>query len=432
MSKKKRNRSASPIRDENILKNSNNNNSDIDIDLNTDIETLYSDEKTKEIVGSLFDEYVGESGTNYFAEHTNSFLEESNEDEETLEESIARKRRRTVTPTKKSIVFRKKVKKDSDTNDYAEYAEDEASASESEDVQEDEDNTNPLDKTIILPKLSNFFKKADIDEEETEDNDDDIDEFFAGLTRNSMARAQSAAAKEQNKLNPEDDNEYYEEEETDVQSTPTEPSKPREIHIKDRALEESNPFENLHMPKKRIQAEEPEEDVEEEQIIEIGIAKIVLCALLIISVFVITALAYKNHSYSKQLEEARSQITELQKNSSSTYETELEELKKQVSELTAENESLKAAGGLSDDPHTAAVEILSEAQNEISTSAPVNSSLSQQESAGNTYTVKAGDTFWKISQSVYGNGSDFQKILDANGLNENSVLNEGQTLKIPN
>ena len=442
MAKKKRNRSTSPIRDENILENNNNNNTDIDIDsntdtdidinLDTDFDTLYSDEKTKEIVGSLFDEYVGEGSTNYFADHSNSFLEESSEDEETLEESIARKRRRTVTPTKKSIVFRKKVRKSSVEEDYPEDDNDEVVSTENENIQEDSEDSNPLDKTIILPKLSNFFKKAD--KENEENDDDDIDEFFAGLKKDSIARAQSAAAKEQHIPAYEDEVEDYveDEDERDVPKIVAEPSKPREIHIKDRDPEESHPFENLHIQRKHIQSEEPDESDEEEQIVEIGIGKIILCALLIISVFVITALAYKNHSYSKQLEEARAQITELQKSSSSTYETELEELKKQVSELTAENESLKTATGTVSDPHTAAVEILSEAQNEISTQAPADSNLSQQESAGNTYTVKSGDTFWKISQSVYGNGADFQKILDANGLNENSVLNEGQVLKIPN
>lgn len=446
MAKKRRNHSTAKINDENITENNSNsdvdvtvdtdadNNNDNDVDIDTDFDSLYSDEKTKEIVGSLFDEYIGESGTNYFADHGSSFLEEPNEDNETLEESITRKRKRAVTPTKKSIVIRKKAKKNSDTKDNLDENYDEEVDSLYDD--EEDENSNPLDKTIILPKLSNFFKKSDKEEDEdfVDDDGDDIDEFFAGLKRDSIARAQSAATKEPQNPVSDDEDEYsddYEEEYAEAPKATVEPSKPREIHIKNRPPEESHPFDNLHKQKKQVQEEEPEVE-EVEQVIEIGITKIILCALLIISVFVITALAYKNHSYAKQLEEARGQITELQKNSSSTYETELEELKKQVSELTAENESLKAANDTASDPHAVAVEILSEAQNEISTSAPADSNLSQQESSGNTYTVKSGDTFWTISQSVYGDGSKFQKILDANGLNENSILNEGQTLKIPN
>ena len=78
------------------------------------------------------------------------------------------------------------------------------------------------------------------------------------------------------------------------------------------------------------------------------------------------------------------------------------------------------------------MQILNEAQSEIASEESTDTSLSQGESAGNTYTVKAGDTFWSISQSVYGNGAEYQKILDANGMTENSVLNEGQVLNIPN
>jgi LysM repeat protein len=48
-----------------------------------------------------------------------------------------------------------------------------------------------------------------------------------------------------------------------------------------------------------------------------------------------------------------------------------------------------------------------------------------------TYTVVAGDTLSGISQKVYGNYSGYQKILEANGLTENSSLQIGQTLKIP-
>ncbi|MEA4816003.1 MAG: LysM peptidoglycan-binding domain-containing protein [Lachnospiraceae bacterium] len=48
-----------------------------------------------------------------------------------------------------------------------------------------------------------------------------------------------------------------------------------------------------------------------------------------------------------------------------------------------------------------------------------------------TYTVTAGDTFWGIAEKTYGNGVYFSRILEANGLTENSGLQIGQTLKIP-
>jgi len=54
------------------------------------------------------------------------------------------------------------------------------------------------------------------------------------------------------------------------------------------------------------------------------------------------------------------------------------------------------------------------------------------ESAG-TYTVQSGDTLWKISEQVYGDGSSYMKIFEANtGLLENpDQIFPGQELIIP-
>lgn len=54
--------------------------------------------------------------------------------------------------------------------------------------------------------------------------------------------------------------------------------------------------------------------------------------------------------------------------------------------------------------------------------------------AAKTYTVKKGDSLWKIAQSCYGNGSNYSKIYDANsgliGSNPNLIY-PGQVLTIP-
>ena len=47
------------------------------------------------------------------------------------------------------------------------------------------------------------------------------------------------------------------------------------------------------------------------------------------------------------------------------------------------------------------------------------------------YTVKEKDTMWTIAQSQLGNGADYQKILDANGLKEGDTLVPGTVIKIP-
>lgn len=47
------------------------------------------------------------------------------------------------------------------------------------------------------------------------------------------------------------------------------------------------------------------------------------------------------------------------------------------------------------------------------------------------YTVKSGDTLFKIAQSYYNNGHLFQKIADSNKLSDPNSLNVGQVLEIP-
>ena len=56
-----------------------------------------------------------------------------------------------------------------------------------------------------------------------------------------------------------------------------------------------------------------------------------------------------------------------------------------------------------------------------------------EEGATRTYTVQSGDTLWKISQELYGNGSKYMKIFEANtDLLENpDRIFPGQELVIP-
>ncbi|HWH32045.1 MAG TPA: LysM domain-containing protein, partial [Egibacteraceae bacterium] len=48
-----------------------------------------------------------------------------------------------------------------------------------------------------------------------------------------------------------------------------------------------------------------------------------------------------------------------------------------------------------------------------------------------TYTVKSGDTLISIAQDVYGDGTKFNLIADANGIDKNNKLRVGQELQIP-
>ncbi len=50
-----------------------------------------------------------------------------------------------------------------------------------------------------------------------------------------------------------------------------------------------------------------------------------------------------------------------------------------------------------------------------------------------TYTVQSGDTLWKISEQLYGNGSSYMKIFEANTaiLEHPDQIFPGQELVIP-
>ena len=52
---------------------------------------------------------------------------------------------------------------------------------------------------------------------------------------------------------------------------------------------------------------------------------------------------------------------------------------------------------------------------------------------GRTYTVQSGDTLWKIADEMYGNGSKYMKIFDANTslLEHPDRIFPGQELFIP-
>lgn len=56
-----------------------------------------------------------------------------------------------------------------------------------------------------------------------------------------------------------------------------------------------------------------------------------------------------------------------------------------------------------------------------------------EESEGRTYTVESGDTLWAIADRVYGNGSKYKEIFEANRdlLDDPDKIFPGQKLRIP-
>lgn len=48
-----------------------------------------------------------------------------------------------------------------------------------------------------------------------------------------------------------------------------------------------------------------------------------------------------------------------------------------------------------------------------------------------TYTVASKDTLWAISKQFYGEGGNYQRIADANGIKDPDLIYLGQVLTIP-
>jgi len=64
-------------------------------------------------------------------------------------------------------------------------------------------------------------------------------------------------------------------------------------------------------------------------------------------------------------------------------------------------------------------------------SAPQASAASDGSATGNTYTIKKGDTLWRIASTKYGSGKKWHEIADANPGLSPSTLRVGETITLP-
>lgn len=71
---------------------------------------------------------------------------------------------------------------------------------------------------------------------------------------------------------------------------------------------------------------------------------------------------------------------------------------------------------------------------DVSCDLTVDSSLPQPAPEPRTYTVKAGDSLWKIAAQFYGNGAQYPRIIAGNPgklKDEKTVIHPGDVLVIP-
>lgn len=65
------------------------------------------------------------------------------------------------------------------------------------------------------------------------------------------------------------------------------------------------------------------------------------------------------------------------------------------------------------------------------TPAPRSATSIPLQPGADTYTVQSGDSPWLIAQKVYGDGTKYKLIMDANGMTDQTRLRVGTVLKIP-
>jgi nucleoid-associated protein YgaU len=78
-----------------------------------------------------------------------------------------------------------------------------------------------------------------------------------------------------------------------------------------------------------------------------------------------------------------------------------------------------------------AVEVVAEPEPEPAPVAPAAAEAPPAPPAPRTHTVAPGDTLWDLATHFYGDGNQYQRIADANGIPNPDAINVGQVLTIP-
>ena len=154
--------------------------------------------------------------------------------------------------------------------------------------------------------------------------------------------------------------------------------------------------------------------------------KIVSVSVIIVLTISTGLLSFKLISTKKELKEANIKIEEMLNNIQAENKAEEDSLKSEITSLKKENEKLEQVENKEPQSQPTTQKITTQKTTEAKQTSNNSNNLKSSE-----YIVKEGDIIWNISKEVYGNGSEYKKILEANGLKEDSILKPGQKLIIP-
>ena len=141
----------------------------------------------------------------------------------------------------------------------------------------------------------------------------------------------------------------------------------------------------------------------------------------IVALILIIFLIFRTVSLGSQLEETQNQLTQSQEYKEKYESVQLEKMQLEE-QLDALQNPVEPADNTGDDANGGDA-----ANNSGTTSNGGTASTG----AGKEYIIKDGDTLWTIAQKEMGNGADYKKILEANGLKEEDNLKIGSKIKIP-
>ena len=199
---------------------------------------------------------------------------------------------------------------------------------------------------------------------------------------------------------------------------------------KKKVKREDNPFEDLSGGKRpRYEDIDFEEKAKQENLDSLydddydddyggGRSNKLVIGLGAVAVILLVVLIFKCVGLSSELEEAKNELTSLTDVNTKYQAIQLEKLQLEEELSALKNPDVAQGGADSDTVDTS--------DSGGSTTTDPSTSASTKE-----YTVASGDTIWTIAEKIYGNGSQYQKILDANGLKEGETLKIGTKLKIP-
>lgn len=145
----------------------------------------------------------------------------------------------------------------------------------------------------------------------------------------------------------------------------------------------------------------------------------------IVGLVLIVFLIFKTVTLSSQLEEAQQKVTETQDLNEKYEQVQLEKM-----QLQEELDALKNPDGTKTEETTDG-----DSESSSTTTGDSESSSSSSSSTSSSgmkeYTVQDRETPWSMAQKFYGNGAEYTKILEANGLQEGENIKPGDVLKIP-